>query len=279
MKPLILAMFLAVMQAAPPSPGKTADHYAASSQGIKQNAQAKQNPPAQSKSVKEPTAREPSKQDREEVSNNDTTKTIRVSEFPSLSITRDWTDYAAVLFSGLLIIVGVFGVCFALRTLKAIEAQGKAVILSERAWLVIRPDPFTLQTSARLDWVVTNTGRTVARIVEARIRCGIYDVFNKLPDMPNYGDPINLYRVPIGPGESFKLWSYIETHKSDYPGLTAEDIDDIKTRGSNLIAYGIVRYSDSFGNPHESRFCYDYTLAFGEFRIYLLAPAEYHKCD
>jgi hypothetical protein len=188
-------------------------------------------------------------------------------------------DYAAVLFSGLLIIVGVFGVCFALRTLKAIEAQGKAMILSERAWLVMRPESFPLQTFAKLDWVVTNTGRTVARIVEARIRCGKYDVFNRFPDMPNYGNPINLYRVPIGPGESFKLWSYIETPKRDYQGLTAEDIDDIKTKGSDLIAYGIVKYSDSFGNPHESRFCYYYAFAFDEFRIYLLAPAEYHKCD
>jgi len=279
MKPLILAMFLAVMPAGPQVPGKTTDHYAASSQGIKQNAQAKQNPPTQSKSVKEPAAGEPSKQDREEVSDNNSIKPIQVREFPSVSITRDWMDYATVLFSGLLIIVGAFGVCLALRTLKAIEAQGNALILSERAWLVIRPESFTLQPSAKLDWVVTNTGRTVARICKAQIRCGKYDVFNKLPDVPNYGNPIDLHKVPIAPGESFKLWSYIETEKRESEGLTAEDIDDIKTKGRDLIAHGMVKYLDAFGNPHENGFCYLYSIAFCEFRTYLGAPAEYHKCD
>jgi hypothetical protein len=183
----------------------------------------------------------------------------------------------------LLAIVGILGVYVAVHTLKAIEEQVNAVVLSERAWLVMRPDSFTLQPSGKLDWAVTNTGRTVARILEAGIRCGIYDVVsNRLPDMPNYGVPVNLYRVPICPGDSLKLWSNIETPPKRVfqgTGLTAEDIDDIKTKGNDLVAYGVVKYLDSFGNSRESRFCYYYAFAFGEFRIYLLAPAEYHKCE
>ena len=76
-----------------------------------------------------------------------------------------FTGVAAVC-TGLLVIVGLFGVKAAVRTLKAIERQAvgldatlAAQKSAERAWLTILPDSFTLQPSNKFDWMITNADR------------------------------------------------------------------------------------------------------------------------
>jgi hypothetical protein len=44
-----------------------------------------------------------------------------------------------------------------------------------------------------------------------------------------------------------------------------------------LETHDYVKYTDSFGSTHESRFCYRYDTAFNEFRIDLTVSPEYHR--
>jgi hypothetical protein len=210
--------------------------------------------------------------------------------------TRDWVDFVSLALSGLLVAIGAFGVFYAIRTLKTVERQTKAnegqlaevkaagehVVSSERAWLSMSPDNFSLHPTSRFDWIITNTGRSTAHVTEVFVRCKKYGDNDRLPPMPEYDSPIIFPDVPLTPSSPLKGWSYIEPCK-DQPrsvtdGFSEQDVNDIVNRGYELIAYGFVRYRDCFGWPRESRFCSYYASAFGEFRINLQAPAEYHKC-
>jgi len=169
------------------------------------------------------------------------------------------------------------------QTLKAINRQASIMreqagelVNAERAWLLMRPDVFTLAPSRRFDWLITNAGRTTARIVETQVICK--KVAGLLPEIPDYGDPITVSLAPIAPQESLKFWSYIEAQPRITDGLADQDIREIENGQADLVAYGSVKYLDSFGRHHESRFCYYYALFCGEFRMNLRAPDEYHKC-
>ncbi len=158
--------------------------------------------------------------------------------------------------------------------------NAQAFINAERPWLLIAPVGFRLDVSPlnRLDWRVTNQGRTVANVVEVKLRCTKCRGMEKILTLPPaYGSVINFYDTPIPPSGSLDAWSYIETEESKSNGLTTRDVEDIQSRGDDLAAYCSVTYRDQFGRLHESRFCYYYAVAFSEFRINLRAPAEYHR--
>jgi hypothetical protein len=88
MKLIVLAVLLAIVQAAPPVPRKPSDTPAGSSQNITSHG---------------------------------------VGELASVPVLhKDWWDRAYVIFTGLLVFVGIYGVVMARKTLKAIERQAKA---------------------------------------------------------------------------------------------------------------------------------------------------------
>jgi len=197
--------------------------------------------------------------------------------FVAVVIQKDWMDKVGWGGGVILAAVGICGTYLAIRTLNAIRAQVDGTVRAERAWLVVRPDTFTLQPANRLDWIIVNTGRTTATISRAQVRCVKYMGMDKLlAAPPDYGDPINLYDVPAAPNVPLKVWGYIEGDSG--LRLNLKDVGDIADRGADLVAFCFVQYVDSFGYAHESRFCYYYAVPFGEFRINLSAPAEYHRC-
>ncbi len=131
----------------------------------------------------------------------------------------------------------------------------------------------------RFDWLITNVGKTTARIMEVNIRCRKYTLSDPLPDTPQFREAIAFPGVPLAPNDSLKGWTYMEAQERDYNGLTPQDVANIRSMVDELVAYGLVRYLDSFGNGHVSRFCYYYATFCEEFRINLRAPAAYHECD
>lgn len=191
-----------------------------------------------------------------------------------------------------LVIVGIGGVIAALKTLaiikrqtKAIEQQGDALMLADRAWLLIRPAGFQLVPSNKFDWVVVNAGRSTAKILEAQVRCRTDISYRmKLPAMPQHNQPILVYGTPIAPNGTLNFFSGFDAFDATYnevmnAPLTQQNIDDIQKGTADLVAYGYVRYEDAFGKTHETRFCSYYTTWAKDFRINLQAPAEYHRCD
>jgi hypothetical protein len=192
-----------------------------------------------------------------------------------------------------LVAVAIWGILVALRTLDTIRKQtdatvkaanaasksADALVCAERPWLVLTiKRPFKLDQRARVDWFIKNTGRSTARILEGKFRCRKYRGTEKLPDIPDYGEPINFYSVPVPPDNSLEAWCYMEPAERDYRRLTSTEIGEIREKGHELIAYGYVRYLDTFGlEPHESRCCYYFATFCEGFRMNLNAPSEYHK--
>ena len=54
----------------------------------------------------------------------------------STTVARDWIDCATLAFSGSLVVVGIAGICIALRTLKVIEKQTEQLVKSADAALL-----------------------------------------------------------------------------------------------------------------------------------------------
>lgn len=223
----------------------------------------------------------------------DKEQAVRVTSIPHVSVepSKDWTDQISWVSNLLLVLVGSGATIAAFRTLSVIRRQTTAIEISaeaarlsadslknaERAWLLIRPEAFTLAPSNRFDWVVKNAGRTTATISAANVRCRTLAGTERLPANPEYREAIIVPNIPVSPGEVLNFWSYFETETGDL-GLTDADMQGIVNRRVELVAYGYVKYADSFGEEHESRFCYHYATWCSDFRTNLSAPADYHRC-
>jgi hypothetical protein len=131
-----------------------------------------------------------------------------------------------------------------------------------------------------MDWKIFNRGRSVATVVEVGLTCKkVVGVEKLLPDTPEYNTRVDFHSVPIAPNEALDAWCYIGTDHGESTGLSQGDVVDILTKGHDLVAFGFVKYLEPSGTLHEGRFCYYFAKTWGEFRINLVAPAQYHKCD
>jgi hypothetical protein len=166
---------------------------------------------------------------------------------------------------------------------KANTDSANALMNAERPWLFISPIGFRPEPMPqnRLDWRIYNRGRTVANVIQVRLRsihCYGMERFLKIP--AEYKLTIPFHEVPVAPEGTLDAWGVIETDsvQHDRP-LNVTELEHIRSGRSELVAYADVLYKDQFtGMIHQSRFCYYYAYAFGEFRINLTAPSEYHLC-
>src|ERR1700730_6917527 len=112
-----LAVIFVVLQAASPVPRQATDKPNAHGQPVQKNAATNQNPSA---SVLPPqNAIEPQTQQGQTEKPHDSHEQIQVV----IQQTTSGWEKAYVVLTGLLAIIGMFGVAAAFRTLKAVEAQ------------------------------------------------------------------------------------------------------------------------------------------------------------
>jgi hypothetical protein len=123
MNAMIITVLLTVMQAAPPMPRQAPDSTTHAANEIRKNPAANQTPSTQVPSSLNTTDSKTNQNTGNQPSPENAIHSIRVSELPAVSVSRDWIDILAILFTGILVIVGSLGVCAAYRTLKAIETQ------------------------------------------------------------------------------------------------------------------------------------------------------------
>jgi hypothetical protein len=55
---------------------------------------------------------------------------------------------------------------------------------------------------------------------------------------PEYGTTVNFYGTPVPPDGVLDAWCSIETDKNNFDTPSARDIEDIRLRGDDLVAYG-----------------------------------------
>src|SRR5258708_20622454 len=127
MKIVALAVLLAVIQAIPPVPRKTADPGNRTSQNVKGDSSGNQGPSQQSSAIVQSISTQPNQDTSHSSATENARKPIIVPELPPVSVTKDWWDRIYIIFTGILIAVGIFGVQAAYKTLGEIKAQREAM--------------------------------------------------------------------------------------------------------------------------------------------------------
>ena len=215
---LLITVLLSIMQAAPPIPRQTPNNGNATGQSITKNAQQDKTPSLQSAPVPKIAAPAPDQNAGQSKQPDNAAQTVRVTKFPSVSVSRDWIDCLTVFFTGILVIVGIVGVRAALRTLGAIEKQTAAMMNSERAWLIPElvpvcsrsgdrwykpvPDGFAGRPSLTADEIlkgehlrhklrVTNMGRTPAIITGYKVNCFKNKEKELISELVTFGQPFH----------------------------------------------------------------------------------------
>ena len=186
-----------------------------------------------------------------------------------------------------LVILGLFGLVYAWKTLRAVETQGDALINSERAWISIKTDMENFNPTAspsRFYWRVVNTGKSVAKLISTDARCLIWNGYDTLPDTPQFGNTqIDLKGRILAPGEPYQFHGYFEDWENGvYSMHNMNNRLDSTPDTLFLLVYGRIRYQ-TLGKDCESNFVEDYTwvksqpIPFIGFRPKLEAPAAYAK--
>jgi hypothetical protein len=161
------------------------------------------------------------------------------------------------------------------------------LIASERAWISIKTDMEDFNPAdapSRFYWRAVNTGKSVARLISTDARFLIWNGYDPLPDIPQFGNTgIDLKGRILAPGEPYQFHGgYFEDWQNG-----AYSFHDINNRLDAtppntlyLLMYGRIRY-ETMGKDCESNFVEDYTWVknrprpFEGFRAKLEAPATY----
>jgi hypothetical protein len=219
MKLPIIAVFLAVVQASVPVPRQTPNSASSTGHGVKKNADADKSPSGQSPAPIEAVTTNPEEKPSKAPKPENADQAIRISKFPSVSISRDWADWILWVFNGLLVIAGFLGIRVAYKTLgiikrqtdatekaakaawksaevseRALETAERADVLLESAGFILSPTTQVFDGHTRVVLRFKNFGRTRAREVSFRVRLIIPDVPDKyVPGLP---------RMVLGAGQS-----------------------------------------------------------------------------
>jgi hypothetical protein len=158
------------------------------------------------------------------------------------------------------------------RAAQAAQVSAKALINSERAWVVIneispppglisQPNPGPL-TTMRMAFTFKNCGRTIARIKDVQIRFHTIRAIEDLPQVPDYKPSAfpadKFFGQILAPSQEFEVATSFE---GGMP--TDEQITAIRRYELALCAYGCVRYLDFANEPRVSQFCYVYYVPRG----------------
>lgn len=209
MKPLLLAVLLAIMQTPSPVPRKATDSATGTSGRIQSQANSDKTPPSQSQPPVNASAAPSYNANGNEQGADNARHSISVSKLPPVTVVaprRDWADWGYWVFSGLLVVVGGLQVWLLLRTLNAIQRQAdlmqkhaehlqnlstaasdnakaarenaEAFLNSERAWVLVKrignPEywyaPEKLGYTPGMVFEFKVYGRTPARVIKAVFR-------------------------------------------------------------------------------------------------------------
>jgi len=126
MRFLFFTVLLSVIQTAPPIPRQAANSTNQRTDKVGKNTGRHEKPVNPTPTPEQVTQKAMSeKQSLNNPASPNTEQSIKIRELPSVSVTRDWTDIISLAFGGILVVVGIVGVCAAFRTLRAIERQAR----------------------------------------------------------------------------------------------------------------------------------------------------------
>ncbi len=124
---LLLTVILTVPQTAPPIPGKTADNTAQTRQNAQNQGTSNKRPAVITQPAINTEATAKDKNSSGDIRTENNQQTVRISEWPPVSITKGWTDYTYWFFSLCLVVVGGLQIWLLNRTLGAIKSQADSM--------------------------------------------------------------------------------------------------------------------------------------------------------
>jgi hypothetical protein len=209
-------------------------------------------------------------------------QTVKVSDLPPLSITKDWSDRAYWLFTLFLAAIGGLQVFLLWGNLRAIERQAiqmerqtgileKSVALAEKSAETARqniemvvsrerghlrvqvvPLEWPLQPGpAKLKYKVTHYGASEAYITSSCARAELMDSLEPPRDDAQWWPAMNIPQI-ISPSDRV-LEAQVE---GIFPRMTLEqaDIEAIEAGKKFIHFRGFIRYDDVFGTERMTRF-------------------------
>jgi hypothetical protein len=258
MKPLLFAVFLAVVQTPPPVPHKATDSPANTPHNSR--SQVSPNKPTAPASNPLPPANVINSINNENsgdtVRSKDQPETVRITELPPVTLIRDWADWVLRGLNALLVFAGFVGIWYARKTLKNIEEQTvitrKAADAAKESADVAR-DTLHLTQAADvhieeirlvpngvlsgdtvISVVLKNHGQARAEQFAADLSVGIK---GRGPALPERG-----MSLIIGAGQIFSV-RYAPLRS----GISTEDLAMILAGQLSLKIWGLLKYRDIFG--------------------------------
>jgi hypothetical protein len=208
-------------------------------------------------------------------------QSVKVSDLPPVSITKDWSDRAYWLFTFFLAAIGGLQVFLLWGNLRAIERQAvqmerqtgileKSVALAEKSaetarqnlemfvsrerahlHVQVMPIEWPLQPGpAKLNYNVTHSGATEAYITSSCARA-------EITDSPELGDDAQWRPAMSIPQIITPNDRVIEAYVQDiFPKSTLEqpDVEAIDTGKKFIHFRGFIRYNDVFGTERSTTF-------------------------
>jgi hypothetical protein len=190
---------------------------------------------------------------------------------------HSWIDMVNAISTG---VIALFTICAAIFILRQVRVTRSV----ERAWMVGTPrfkkfeGPPEPGQGLLYVCELKNTGRTPARILETALTIRKADSFALIPPEPSYmgTERISFNETIIAPKGSF-----IITAASG--NFTQGQYVALRNLKLILYAYGYIKYLDTFGRPHETRFCHYYRIPgvwepqFEGFQLCIQAPQAYNR--
>jgi antitoxin (DNA-binding transcriptional repressor) of toxin-antitoxin stability system len=300
----ILAVLLSVAQAPVQAPGQASNRPGANGQNPASAVHAGKNP-----AVADPSAMgsqdtgtpSPKAESDESVGEHGQPIIVTLPATPPAPWTlREKISWGASL---VLVILGYAGVMLALRTLKIIQRQtesneaaaqaaldsahaallnAQSIIGAERPWLLISIEPFlTMENCFKV--MVTNRGRTPARIVALADRMRIAKDETHLPASPAYdGEESGGRPVPIIllPGESTGIR---RVSRDDVKRMCKSDesLRRVEQWEDKLFVYGKVTYRDLIAPAdkqiHETDWCCWFIYREAQCNLVSAGPPDYNR--
>lgn len=159
MKPLLLAVLLAVMQTTPPNPRKPANNPTLGGSNVTSDSGAKQPPTSQAQSSVYPSKPGATKADGGQRAQQNAENSVGISKLPPVSVKRDWADWGYWGFGGLLVLVGFFQVILLRRQASIMGQQTK---LSEDTLGAIKRQADLMERQTTATEIAANAAKTNA---------------------------------------------------------------------------------------------------------------------
>ncbi len=215
---------------------------------------------------------------------------VKITELPSVSITKDWADWGVWVFSGLLVVVGFLQVLLLFRTLRAIQRQAgimenniKLIINKERMRISVEVLPLKLPLAkdgaefedCTIDYRVMFDGSTLAFITDSYAE-------GKVTDSPEPPYKKSAIGHILSDRTTIKPFAEPEDNGVRLYGLSKLQIEMIQNRKSFVHFYGSIKYMDFFEKERETSFCYSWVprplgLAIGPERWEKSGPPEANR--